>query len=111
MNYYNEIKNKLIENEIYAKTKDYSKERNRVKTYFETGKLLYEVGSVYGEDIVGQYAKKLQIEILCAKDFDGIASTVPEIFAPEIFIFILKILQLHKCLPFFLPPFQGLQSS
>ena len=28
MNYYNEIKNKLIDNEIYARVKDYSKERN-----------------------------------------------------------------------------------
>ena len=40
MNYYNEIKNKLIENEIYEKAKDYSKERHRVITYFETGKIL-----------------------------------------------------------------------
>ena len=37
MNYYNEIKNKLIDNEIYSKIKDYSKERNRVLTYFEIG--------------------------------------------------------------------------
>ena len=26
MNYYNEIKNKLIDNEVYSKVKDYSKE-------------------------------------------------------------------------------------
>lgn len=31
MNYYNEIKNKLIDNEIYLKVKDYSKERNMGK--------------------------------------------------------------------------------
>ena len=30
MNYYNEIKNKLIDNEIYAKVKDYSKKRNKI---------------------------------------------------------------------------------
>lgn len=30
MNYYNEIKNKLIDNEIYEKVKDYAKEGNRV---------------------------------------------------------------------------------
>ena len=47
MNYYNEIKNKLIDNEIYEKVKDYSKERNRVKTYFEIGKLLFEAGKKY----------------------------------------------------------------
>ena len=35
MNYYNEIKNKLIDNEVYKTVKDYSKERNTVITYFE----------------------------------------------------------------------------
>ena len=35
MNYYKKIKNKIIENEIYSKVKDYSKERNRVITYYE----------------------------------------------------------------------------
>ena len=40
MNYYDEIKEKLIDNEIYSKVKDYSKERNRVITYFEIGRLL-----------------------------------------------------------------------
>ena len=44
MNYYSEIKNKLIDNEIYEKVKNYSKEKNRVKTYFEIGKLLSEAG-------------------------------------------------------------------
>ena len=32
MNYYNEIKQKLIDNEIYQRVKDYSKERNKVIT-------------------------------------------------------------------------------
>ena len=63
MNYYNEIKNKLIDNEIYSKVKDYSKERHRVITYFEIGKLLYEAGSKYGEDVIGQYSKKLIGEV------------------------------------------------
>ena len=63
MNYYNEIKQKLIENEIYAKVKDYSKERNRVVTYFQIGRLLNEAGSIYGENIIGQYLEKLQIEV------------------------------------------------
>ena len=40
MNYYDEIKEKLIDSEIYSKVKDYSKERNRVITYFEIGRLL-----------------------------------------------------------------------
>ena len=63
MNYYNEIKNKLIDNEIYSKVKDYSKERKRVKTYFEVGKLLNEAGKHYGEDIIGKYSIKLMHEI------------------------------------------------
>ena len=63
MNYYEEIKQKLIDNEIYEKVKDYSKERNRVITYFETGKLLYEAGSKYGDNIIKQYSEKLMIEV------------------------------------------------
>ena len=63
MNYYNEIKSKLIDNEIYEKVKDYSKERNRVKTYFEIGKLLSEAGSKYGESIIEKYSKKLMLEV------------------------------------------------
>ena len=63
MNYYDEIKNKLIDNEIYEKIKDYSKERNRVKTYFEIGKLLSEAGSKYGDSIIENYSKKLILEV------------------------------------------------
>ena len=63
MNYYNEIKEKLLKNEVYAKVKDYSKERNKVLTYFEVGKLLSEAGKEYGNDIIGQYAGKLAIEV------------------------------------------------
>ena len=63
MNYYNEIKNKLIDNEIYGRVKDYSKERNKVITYFEIGKLLIDAGSIYGEDIIGKYSEKLMIEV------------------------------------------------
>ena len=40
MNYYEEIKNKIIDNETYERVKDYSKERHRVITYFEIGELL-----------------------------------------------------------------------
>ena len=56
MNYYNEIKNKLIDNEIYSKVKDYSKERHKVITYFEVGKLLDEAGSKYGDNILNDYS-------------------------------------------------------
>ena len=63
MNYYNEIKTKLIDNEIYQRVKDYSKERHKVLTYFEIGKLLYEAGKKYGESIVKKYSEKLIIEV------------------------------------------------
>ena len=63
MNYYNEIKNKLIDNEIYEKVKDYSKERNRVITYFEIGKLLSEAGRKYGESIIEKYSQQLILEV------------------------------------------------
>ena len=63
MNYYNEIKNKLIDNEIYSKVKDYSKERHKVITYFEIGKLLNEAGGKYGDNIIDEYSKKLVMEV------------------------------------------------
>lgn len=63
MNYYNEIKNKIIDNEIYSKVKDYSKERYKVITYFEIGKLLTEAGGKYGDNIIDEYSKKLVIEV------------------------------------------------
>ena len=63
MNYYNEIKSELIKSEIYTKVKDYSKERNKVITYFEIGKLLNEAGGKYGDKIIEEYSKKLVIEV------------------------------------------------
>ena len=63
INYYDEIKNKLIDNEIYNKVKDYSKERNKVITYFEVGKLLDEAGKNYGENIIKEYSLKLINEV------------------------------------------------
>ena len=63
MNYYNEIKNKIIDDEVYSKIKDYSKERHKVITYFEIGKLLTEAGGKYGDNIIEEYSKKLVIEV------------------------------------------------
>ena len=62
-NYYNEIKNKLIDNEAFGRIKDYSKERHLVITYYEVGRILSEAGSHYGDDIIGEYSKKLMIEV------------------------------------------------
>ena len=63
MNYYNEIKNKLIDDEVYSKVKDYSKERHKVITYFEIGRLLNEAGGKYGDNIIDEYSKKLIVEV------------------------------------------------
>ena len=63
INYYDEIKNKLIDNEIYNRVKEYSKERNKVITYFEVGKLLDEAGKHYGENIIKEYSLKLINEV------------------------------------------------
>ena len=63
MDYYEEIKNKIIDNETYERVKDYSKERHRVITYYEIGKLLNEAGGKYGDNIINEYSKKLVIEV------------------------------------------------
>ena len=42
MNFYNEIKQELINNEIYKRVKDYSKNRSDLMTYYNVGKLLIE---------------------------------------------------------------------
>ena len=67
-NYYNEIKARIIDDEMYAKVKDYSKEKHKVITYFEIGKLLSEAGGKYGDNIIEEYSKKLVIE--CGKKYN-----------------------------------------
>ena len=62
-NYYNEIKNELINNEIYKRVKDYSKNRNELSVYYNVCKLLSEAGKHYGEGIIKEYSRKLTIEI------------------------------------------------
>ena len=57
------IKNKIIDNEVYSKVKDYSKERHKVITYFEIDKLLSEAGGKYGDNIIEEYSKKLVVEV------------------------------------------------
>ena len=63
MNYYNEIKNKLIDNEITKRIKDYSKNRSDLNTYYNVGKLLSEAGKHYGEGIIKEYSKRLSEEL------------------------------------------------
>ena len=63
INYYNEIKSKLIDNEVYKRVKDYYKNKNELSTYYEVGGLLFEAGKKYGEKIINNYSKKLTSEI------------------------------------------------
>ena len=63
MNYYNEIKNELKNNEITKKVKDYSKNRSDLTTYYNVGKLLSEAGKRYNEGIIKEYSIKLTNEL------------------------------------------------
>ena len=62
MNYYKKIKNELINNEVYKKVKDYSKNRSDLNTYYKVGKLLNDAGKSYGEGIIKKYSDKLTKE-------------------------------------------------
>ena len=59
MNYYESIKEQIINNEINKRVKDYSKNRSDLQTYYNVGKLLSEAGKHYGEGIIKEYSKKL----------------------------------------------------
>ncbi len=63
MNYYNEIKKELVNNEIYKKVKEYSKNRHDLSTYYNVGKLLSEAGKSYGDGIIKEYSKRLTSEL------------------------------------------------
>ena len=63
MNYYDEIKNKLINNEMNRKVKNYSINRSDLNTYYNVGKILSEAGKHYGEGIIKEYSKKLTDEL------------------------------------------------
>ena len=63
MNYYNEIKNNLINNEVTKKVKDYSKNKSDLNTYYNVGKLLAEAGKHYGEGIIKEYSRRLTEEL------------------------------------------------
>ena len=62
INYYDEIKNELVNNEITKKVKDYSKNRSDLTTYYNVGKLLSKAGKHYGEGIIKEYSKRLTNE-------------------------------------------------
>ena len=59
MNYYEKIKSELINNEVYKRVKDYSKNKSDLNTYYKVGKLLNDAGKSYGEGIIKKYSDML----------------------------------------------------
>lgn len=63
MDYYDEIKKELVNNEINRTVKNCSINRNDLNTYYNVGKMLSEAGKHYGENVIGEYANKLRIDL------------------------------------------------
>ena len=68
MNYYNEIKRELINNEVYNKVKEYSTNRNELEVYYQVRKLLIdaqggEARAKYGDGLIKEYSKRLVNEV------------------------------------------------
>ena len=67
MNYYNEIKNEIIDIETYKKVKDYSKNKKELEGYYKIGELLIEAQggeerAKYGNGLIKEYSIKLTKE-------------------------------------------------
>ena len=67
-NYYNQIKDILIDNEVYKKVKDYSKNKNDLESYLSVGKLLIETQggeerAKYGDGVIKEFSKRLKIDL------------------------------------------------
>ena len=78
MNYYSEIKDILVKNEVYKKVKvknevykkvkDYSKNRSDLNSYYEVGRLIVkaqggEARAKYGNKLIKEYSEKLTKEL------------------------------------------------
>ena len=68
INYYNEIKETLVKNEVYKKVKDYSKNKSDLNAYFEVGRLIVEAQggearAKYGNKLIKEYSLKLTKEL------------------------------------------------
>ncbi|MBR1413095.1 MAG: DUF1016 family protein [Bacilli bacterium] len=62
-NYYNVIKEKLLEDIAYSAIKDMSKERHKSQTNYDVGEMLALAGKHYGENIIKEYSNKLTSEL------------------------------------------------
>ena len=63
MNYYNEIRECLLNNEVNKKIKNYVVNKSDLNTYYKVGKMLSEAGKCYGEGIIKNYALRLTREL------------------------------------------------
>ena len=68
INYYNEIKETLVKNEIYKKVKDYSKNKSDLNAYFEVGRSIVEAQggekrAKYGNKLIKEYSERLTNEL------------------------------------------------
>ena len=73
MNYYEQIKNELVNNEINKRVKDYSKNKYELESYYNVGKLLIEAQggearAKYGNRLIKEYSNQLIIAV--GKQYD-----------------------------------------
>ena len=68
MNYYNEIKNILVDNAIGKKVREYKSNQKDLESYYNVGKLLVEAQggeerAKYGNGLIKEYSKRLTSEL------------------------------------------------
>ena len=68
MNYYDEIKNILVDNAIGRKLREYKSNQKDLESYYNVGKLLVEAQggeerAKYGNGIIKEYSKRLTSEL------------------------------------------------
>ena len=68
MNYYNEIKNVLVDNAIGRKVREYKSNQKDLESYYNVGKLLVEAQggeerAKYGDGLIKEYSKRLTSEL------------------------------------------------
>ena len=68
INYYKEIKDTLVKNEIYKRAKDYSKNKSDLNAYYEVGRLIVEAQggekrAKYGNKLIKEYSEELTREL------------------------------------------------
>ena len=56
---YVQIEDKILNHEIYQNVKEYSKAKEKIKTYLEIGGLLSGIDYKYGKNVIKEYSKRL----------------------------------------------------